>query len=135
MQGVRMRNPTNQTRVGGQGDDGESLDGQVPAEGFSVADEQRVNEAEKLHHSFVLPQVFVALQQEHVGPAVAATNAKFSRSLFRSDDLQRRLNLHDPDELGVGNVASRNSELEISAMQKLGRYVLQFELRQLRQLS
>ena len=135
VQGVRVRNPSDQARVGGERDDGEPLDGQVPPEGLSVADEERVDEAEKLHHSLVLPQVLVALQQEHVGAAVAATDAELPRPLLRGDDLQRGLHLHDADQLRVGNVAAGNGEFEIPAVEQLGRDVLQFELRQLRQLA
>ena len=130
-----MRNPSDQAGIGGERDDGEPLDGQVPSEGLPVADEERVDEAEKLHHSLVLPQVLVTLQQEHVGPAVAAADAKFPRALLRGDDLQRRLHLHDADQFGVRDVRARNGELEISAVEQLGRDVLQFELRQLRQLA
>ena len=46
-------------------------------------------QAEKLHHTFVLSQVFVTFEKEHVGPAVASTNAEFAGSLFRRDHLQR----------------------------------------------
>ena len=46
-------------------------------------------QTEKLHHTFVLSQVFVALEKEHVGPAVASTNAEFAGSLFRRDHLQK----------------------------------------------
>lgn len=45
---------------------------EVLAQGRRVIGKQRVNQAEQLHDSLVLPQVLVALQQEHELVAVAA---------------------------------------------------------------
>ncbi len=82
-----------QTWISRQRDNGKSLDCQISSERFRVADEEGVDEAEKLHHSFVLSQVFVALQQEHVGSAVAASDAKLSGSLFWRDDLNKGITI------------------------------------------
>lgn len=45
---------------------------EVLSQGRGVIGEQRVDQAEQLHDSLVLPQVLVALQQEHELVAVAA---------------------------------------------------------------
>lgn len=45
---------------------------EVLAQGRGVIGEQRINQAEQLHDSLVLPQVLVALQQEHELVAVAS---------------------------------------------------------------
>lgn len=49
---------------------------EVLAQGRGVVGEQRVNQAEQLHDSLVLPQVLVALQQEHELVAVAACRGR-----------------------------------------------------------
>lgn len=49
---------------------------EVLAQGCGVIGEQRVNQAEQLHDSLVLPQVLVALQQEHELVAVTTCRGR-----------------------------------------------------------
>ena len=89
VQRVRVRHPRQQPRVGGEWDDREALDGQVAPERLRVVEEERVDEAEELHDALVLPQVLVALEQEHVLAAVAAHDRQLPRPLFRGYHLRR----------------------------------------------
>lgn len=61
---------------------------EVLAQGRGVVGEQRVNQTEQLHDSLVLPQVLVALQQEHELVAVAACRGrhKTQRSFHFHED-------------------------------------------------
>ena len=43
----------------------------MPFERFWVVGEESVDQTKELHHSLVLPQVFVTLQEEHKLPAIA----------------------------------------------------------------
>ena len=40
VEGVRVWDPADQAGVGGQGDDGETLNGQVASEGFGITDQE-----------------------------------------------------------------------------------------------
>ncbi len=64
------------------------LNRQVATERLRIVDQECVDQTEELHDAFILPQVFMALEQEHVLFAVAAHDAQLSGPLLGRDDLQ-----------------------------------------------
>lgn len=88
MKRVTMWNPTDQSTIGTERNDGVTLDRQVPSESVGIVEQQCIGESKELHDSFILSKIFMSLQQEHVVFTVGASNAQFSRSLFRCYDLE-----------------------------------------------
>ena len=93
--------------------DPESLDAEVEPRARLGRGEQRVDEAEELHHALVLPQVLVPLEQEDVLHPVRAHDGEPARPLLRRHHLDRRREPLDRDHLAVGAVRARHGELEV----------------------
>lgn len=62
---------------------------EVLAQGRRVVGQQRVDQAEQLHDPLVLPQVLVALQQEHELVAVAACRGRHRNTTVRRGESLR----------------------------------------------
>ena len=78
--------PANDATIRGQGDHGVAPNGQIPFGRVPVVGQQGIGQPKQLHHPFVLPEVFVPLEQKRVFVAFAAFDQNFTRPLFRSDD-------------------------------------------------
>ena len=111
------------------------LNSEVSPESVRVIDEQRVDQAEQLHDALVLPQVLVALEQEHVLLAVGALDGEFAGPLLRGYHLQRRLDIGDAHRHLVGTVGAGHGQFQVLTQKQLRGHVVQLEARQLRQLS
>lgn len=61
MQGVGVGYPSNETRVGRQGNDSIACYAQVPLCCGSVVGQHVVDQAEELHHTLILPQILMTL--------------------------------------------------------------------------
>ena len=66
---------------------------------FTVSGKHGVDQSEQLHHTFVLPQVFMTFKKESVFLAVATEYTQFPRSLFGGDHAQRQSERSDLDHL------------------------------------
>ena len=97
--------------------------------------EQRIDQTKQLHDSFILPQIFMSLQQEHIIAAIRAFDGQLSGPLFTGDNIQLWFNLGDANKLLFWVVRSRNGQLEIGTFGQFGRNVLQLERGQLGQLT
>lgn len=119
VEGVRIVDPAEKTRVWRQGDDGVFDDREMPLERLGVLLKQRVDEPEKLHDSLVLSKILVTctrmdssaqsesgrahrrkptLEQETVFDAVAAVDAQLPWALFRREDLEICAEAADADD-------------------------------------
>ena len=101
-------------------------------EGLGVIGEQCVDQTKELHDALVLPQVFVALQQEHELGAIAAVDGQLARPLLGRDDVQRLCNFLDADNGLVDFVQAGNRQLQVVAGHELWRHRLQLQIRQLK---
>lgn len=79
-----------------------------------ISQEQVVDETEDLHDAFVLAQVLVALQQEHVLAAVRAEYADLARPLLRAYDLNVGVERLDAYQRLVGLVRARHGQFEVA---------------------
>lgn len=82
MEGVTVRHPPYQTRVGGKRDDSKPLDSQVAPEGVWVTNEESVDQTKELHHPLILSKVLMTLQQEHKVTSIAGSYTEFPRPLL-----------------------------------------------------
>lgn len=181
VQGVTVRHPTNQTRVCWQRNDCithnsrnkskwdkrkwnysqwikkyiiEHVLPQMSLGSFLITSQQSVHQTKKLHDSFVLPKIFVALQQKHELGAITpyrteiskkdhihfsvfsttffskqifyyfTCNKQFSWSLFGRNDVKGGMNMSDVYHRFVRFVGSRYSQLQVPTHQQFGRHVL-----------
>ena len=60
--GVGLRDPANEARIGRQRDDGVSGNAEVALRGLAVISQHGVDQTEQLHHALVLSQVLMTLQ-------------------------------------------------------------------------
>eukprot|EP01137_Pigoraptor_chileana_P037296 Opistho-2@34174 len=72
MECVAVWDPANQATVGRQRNHRVPLDAQVALERLRVRSKQRVHKPKQLHHTLILPQVLVPLEQVHIVQAVAS---------------------------------------------------------------
>lgn len=82
---VAVGYPADHAGVVGQRHDRISLDAQVHASRRPLARQQRVHQAEQLHHALVLPQIFSTLEQEQVRSTISCGYARKrikKRSIF-----------------------------------------------------
>ena len=82
MQGVTVGDPTDQTGVLTQGYDWVAADRQILLRSLRVNREQGVYQPKKLHHTLILPDVLVTLQEEHVLTAIASVDLHLPGVLF-----------------------------------------------------
>ena len=83
--------------------------------------EERIDEAEELHHALILPQVLVPLEQKRVLGAVAAFERDLARALLRRDDYHRRRERADAHD-GLGRrVRAGHRHLEFARVEQPGR--------------
>lgn len=59
MEGITILHPTEKTSVGSQRNNRKALDVQAPLETVGIDGQEVVNQAEQLHNSLVLTQIFV----------------------------------------------------------------------------
>lgn len=72
MEGIAVLHPADKTSVWSKRDDREALDVESSLETVRIDRQKTVDEAEELHDTLVLPEIFVALKYELVVLAVAA---------------------------------------------------------------
>lgn len=59
MKGIVVGNPADQAAVGGERYDGIALDAQMSVGCLAIIGQQRIDEAEQLHHSLILAKILV----------------------------------------------------------------------------
>eukprot|EP00964_Phaeocystis_antarctica_P060702 scaffold36200_cov63-Phaeocystis_antarctica.AAC.5 len=113
VQRVAAIDPRDQPRARGERHDGIAVDGEVgTARLVCRVGKQCVDEAEELHHTLVLPEVLVALEQEVrdlAGPLLGGDDGQLA--------LERADAHHGPPRL----VRARHGEVEVSRAEQLGR--------------
>mmetsp|Transcript_10854 Transcript_10854/g.22568 ORF Transcript_10854/g.22568 Transcript_10854/m.22568 type:complete len:327 (-) Transcript_10854:940-1920(-) len=111
VQRVAVGHPPDQARVGAQRGHRVPRNAQVVLRGGAVVLQQRVDQAEELHHTLVLPQVLVPLEEEDVVVAVAAVDGQLARPLLGRDHVQLRRERGDGDHGLARHVGPRHRQL------------------------
>jgi hypothetical protein len=65
---VLRAHPSNKAGIDGERDDAEGLDGEASLKRFAVVEQQAIDETEKLHDPFILPDVLMTCARIGSGP-------------------------------------------------------------------
>lgn len=88
--------------------------------GLVVVGQQVIHEAEQLHHTLILSQVFVTLQQENVLHTIGSVNGELPWTLFGVEHAKSRCKRADADNRLSSAICTRNSQFEVSGAEKFG---------------
>lgn len=127
MERIRTVDPSEESRVGRERNDGVLDDGEVSLERLSVLLQERVDESKELHDSLVLSQILVSFEEEVVVFAIAPDDPQLSRTLLRREDLRRCSKAGDAHDALASDVGSGDGEVEVLDGEELRRDVLQLE--------
>src|SRR3954464_6601289 len=100
----------------------------MPLVGFGVACEKCVAKAKQLHDTLILTKIFMTFKNESISSPIAAIKAKLSRSLLGRNDAKVALKIENPDDRLATLVSSGYDQVEISSIEKLGRYIGKFQI-------
>ncbi len=78
MNRVAVRHPLDQTRIRRKGHHRVPMDSQVASGSFEIVGEESVHQTEELHHTLILTQIFVALEQEAVDTTIGTSDFQFA---------------------------------------------------------
>ena len=88
MQGIAMRDPSNQTRVGRERDDRVPLNREIPLPCFIVIENDVVDETKQLHNPLILSEILMTFEKEHELASIVTVDNEFPGSLFGCDHCQ-----------------------------------------------
>ena len=86
-------------------------------EAISIRVQKRIHQPKELHDSFVLADIFVALQTKSVGLSVISSQGHLSWSLFGGDDVADLIETLYADDRFTTLICARHGKLQILGFQ------------------
>lgn len=99
-----------------------------------VIQQQCIDKAEQLHHTFILSQIFMSFQQIHIVLSIAANHSELSRPLLRGDHSQIGMELCNANNRFSSTIETGHAQIQVMCFKKSRRNVLQFQVGKLWQL-
>ena len=95
---VAVGNHANEACLVTQRDDGVPSNREILLAGLRVRRQQRVDEPKQLHDALILPDIFVAFEQEYVLSAIVPGEVHFPRMLLAREDWEDVAEFGNPSD-------------------------------------
>ena len=110
---VAVGNHANEACLVTQRDDGVPSNREILLAGLRVRRQQRVDEPKQLHDALILPDIFVAFEQEYVLAAIVSREVHFSRMLLAREDRKDLAEFGNPGDSMATSEGAWDGDLQI----------------------